>query len=91
MDNQQLEALIKETAKVNILDAVDKKEKYQEIIGMGIYPLVQLIEMMGFTNKTEYLDPNGCDYDFTYEFEKNGIKYDLWGSLTDCTFMFGEV
>lgn len=90
MRNSELLSLIVEAIELNILAVVTKEEKRVSLIGMGIDPLVELIQKLGFTNNTEYLDTNGCDMDFTYNFEKGGQKYQLWGSLVRGIFMFSE-
>lgn len=88
MKNEELELLIKESITNNIISVESNKEKDIKLIGLGIYSVVSLLEVLGFTNNTEYLSTNGCDMDFGYDFEKNGENYHLWGSLLYDGFMF---
>jgi len=88
MNNDELTLLIKNSITNNINSIENNEQKNIKLIGLGIYSVVSLLEELGFTNNTEYLDTNGCDMDFTYEFVKNNVEYHLWGSLPYDGFMF---
>lgn len=89
MNSEELLNLIKEITKQNITK-VESGEKHIRLIGLGIYTLISLLEELGFTNNTEYLETNGCDMDFSYDLEKNNEKYSLWGSLPSDGYMFAK-